>query len=458
MAIDVKGMKAVEIREKAAATFAEARALVEGKDASDISAELEAEFDAKMSEAMEWDTAFTAVAGKDEKFKSLQDKLSFYAGKAGAQIPWDKTQPTSGILPGQAGFHYSGGLMVPNGFKSAGDLFVESEGYQGLLKSGNLKDDNSTVKFETPRVDTKAASDVIGVSTGATGAAALVTPQYLPGILPLPQRPLTVRDLFSQATTNSDLLSYARQTGFDNAAAAVAEATSTALSGLKPQSSIAWTRQTSPIETIATWMAATRRSLADAGVIRSLIDNQLRLMLALEEEDQLINGNGTSPNLRGLENVSGIQTLDLSAETDPLTNLIGIRTAKRLVRTGAARAQADAVVVNPVDSEEFDLLRDGEDRFRAGDPFGVLGATSEAPPIWRLRRVESEAVDAGTAWVGAFRQGATVFEREGITILSSDSHADFFVRNLIAILAEERLGFAVFFPTAFVQITLAAWE
>ena len=174
------------------------------------------------------------------------------------------------------------------------------------------------------------------IGTGAGPGGSLVTPQYLPGVIPLPQRPLVVRDLFSQDRTYTDTISYAAQTAFDTAAGAVAQATSVAASGLKPQSSIAWVRKTLPVEAIATWMAATRRQLADAGQTRSLIDNQLQLMLRLVEEDQLVNGNGTSPNLRGLLNQTGVQTLDVSGSpsVNALLNLDTIRDAKRLVKTG----------------------------------------------------------------------------------------------------------------------------
>jgi len=275
-----------------------------------------------------------------------------------------------------------------------------------------------------------------------------VTPQYIPGILPLPQRPLTVRELFSQAPASSDSISYARQTKFDNAAAAVEQATSVSgETGRKPQSSIAWERQTSVIETIATYMAATRQQLADAGQVASLIDNQGRLMLQLEEEDQLINGNGTTPNLSGLLDQT-LQTLVVPAGGN---NLDAIRTAKRLVKTGAARANADTLLINPYDSEQFDLLKDTNGLYRGGNPIGNITFDQ---PIWSLRRVESEAIALGTAIVGAFRFGATVYERQGITVYTTDSHSDWFTRNLICILFEERLGFAVWFPLAFVEMTL----
>jgi HK97 family phage major capsid protein len=195
-------------------------------------------------------------------------------------------------------------------------------------------------------------------------------------------------------------------------------------------------------------MVTTRQALSDAGVIRGLIDNQGRLMLQLEEEDQLLAGNGTAPNLSGILDQS-IQTLDLTGED----NLDGIRTARRLVRTGLSRLQADWIVVNPEDSEEIDLLKDDNGLYRGGNPIGNFSFDQS---IWRLARAESEAMTAGTALVGA-RAGATVYERQPITVLTADQHSDFFIRNLIVILFEERLAFPVWFPSAFVEVTLADW-
>lgn len=455
-------MTANELREQAAALFLEANALVEGVKEEDITAEVEAKFNKKMSEAKDADKAYREAAGKEGQRIELKDSLAFYAGKAGKDLDWSKVAQ-AGPTPGLP--HYAGGLIVPPGFsgqKSLGQEFVDSAEFKELQSSGVLNSDGA--KFKTRPIGLKAAGDIISGSdaggvAGAGGGSALITPQYLPGILPLPQRPLTIRELFSQATTGSDVLSYAYQSSFDNGAAAVAEAAIDGNpTGAKPQSSIGWGRTTSPIETIATWMAATRKQLSDAGQTRSLIDNQGRLMIGLEEEDQLLNGDGTAPNISGLLDRSGLQTLNLTSATGERANLDGIRTAKRLVRTGAARAVADAVAVNPIDSEEFDLMVDNEGRYRAGDPFGVAGPTGDAPPIWRLRRVESEAVAEGTAIVGAFKQGGTVFEREGLVTYTSDSHSDFFIRNLIAILFEERLGLAIFFPAAFCVVTLADWE
>jgi hypothetical protein len=67
---------------------------------------------------------------------------------------------------------------------------------------------------------------------------------------------------------------------------------------------------------------------------------------------------------------------------------------------------------------------------------------------------QSEAIPAGTAWCAAWNWGV-VYDREQATLQATDTHADFFVRNLVAILAELRAGFAILRPPAFCRITLA---
>jgi HK97 family phage major capsid protein len=428
--------RAAALREEAIAKFREADALIAGDDGP--KPEDQERFDALFAEGTTKMEEHRQALAAEGKVQSVRETLADVGGAVRGKGPI----PFQTIERPDAGRQRRASL---------GSQFTQSEQYAELLASGALGSDNQPFKSEGFRPDMQAAAtDVINSGT-SPGGGALVTPQYLPGVVPLPQRPMTVRDLFSNDTTQSDTLSYARQTSFDTGATAVAQATSLA-TGLKPQSAIGWTRVTSPIESIATWMAATRRQLADAGQTRSLIDNQLTLMLKLVEEDQLINGNGTSPNLRGLLATTGVQTLVLTAvPAAPFINIDGLRDAIRLVRTGAAFAEPNGVVMNPIDAAKLDEAKDTQARYLGQGPFNPIQDT-----IWRLPRIESLAVAAGTAIVGAFRQGATVFEREGIVILTADQHSDFFIRNLVAVLAEERLGLAVFFPAAFVNVTFKA--
>jgi HK97 family phage major capsid protein len=428
-----------EAREKTVAAFkafdefAKANKIEDAHDLNGdtFSAEVKAQFNALKDAAWAADAEFVEIEKKEADGRVLttaRERMAYYLkAVTGRSMGFDQ--------------------VYTDAPKSLGQQFIDSDAYKALKDSGALTTERQ--KFMTTPV-TMAATDIITSNTGE-GGAGLVTPQLLPGILPLPQRPLTVRELFSNSPmTQGDSLEYAAQVSFDNAANAVVQAAADGNpTGAKPQSSIGWARRTALATTIATWMAATRQMFQDAAQARSIIDNQGRLMIQLEEEDQLLSGNGTAPNLDGLQNVAGVQTLSLTGED----NLDGVRGAKTMVKIGLSRLNADAIVMHPNDSEAFDLMKDLEGRYRAGDPFGQY---PDAAPIWRLRRVESEGVAEGTAIVGAFKAGATVFDRMPLTVYTSDSHSDYFIRNLIAVLFEERIAFPVFFPSAFVVITLAA--
>lgn len=443
---DLAGLSATALRDLALSKLKAARALADADGA--VPAESSDQFRALMAEFSEVDRLAARAQTDADDVGRLDERLAWYTGKVtGQPMTFRRTH------------------LDPNGPRSLGEQFVQSDAFKALQASGAL--DSPTSKFDTGRVGLgslgsgiigstfgpafgAAASDIIQTESGGP-AAGLVTPYYYPGILPLNQRPLTVRDIFPVETINQgDHLSYAAQTGFDNAAAAVAQATATngsgASGGVKPQSSIAWARRTAVFEWIATWMAVTRQTLSDASIVRSLIDNQGRLMIRLEEEDQILSGDGNSPNLSGIRDQSGLQTLDLTGED----NLDGIRSARTMVATGLSRLEPTFIVLNPLDSEAFDLLKDENGQYRGGNPIGDFGFGQS---IWRLRRVESEAVEEGVALVGA-RGGATIIERQPITVLTADQHSDFFVRNLSVILFEERIGLPVWFPTAFVEVTL----
>jgi HK97 family phage major capsid protein len=75
------------------------------------------------------------------------------------------------------------------------------------------------------------------------------------------------------------------------------------------------------------------------------------------------------------------------------------------------------------------------------------------PQLWGKRVAVTPAMAATTALVGAFQQGGQIFRKGGLTVEASNSHADFFQRNLTAIRAEERLELAVYRPGAFGTVT-----
>lgn len=282
-----------------------------------------------------------------------------------------------------------------------------------------------------------------------TSAGALIDPDRLNILDSSYERPLTVLDVITRGSTESDTVEYVRVNSVTNSAAPVPEATQVAESGdeaaTKPESGITLAKMTETVKTIAHWLPATKRALSDASQVRTLIDNFLRYGLFEELEDQIVNGDGTGENFSGILNTNGVQVQ--AWNTDLLTTS---RKAKTKVKN--ARGVANAYLLHPNDAERLDLLTDGNGRYYYGGP-----AQDGAQPLWRLPVVETEAVGEGVGIVGDFRL-AVLWDREQAAISVSDSHNDFFIRNLVAILAELRAAFGIIRPSAFVQFPTTASE
>ena len=331
--------------------------------------------------------------------------------------------------------------------KSVGELYTESSEFRDFV--ANIAPNG--VVPETFRIGNSPAfaiesTAIKALTTGAsaTSAGALVRRDYAP-LVQLPFRPLRIRDVVTIGRTTSDLIEYPRVTSYTNNAAPTAEATNASgSSGVKPESALALEKVTTSVKTIAHWIPATKRALSDAAQIETLINTFLDYGLEEELEDQVINGDGSGENFTGLTNTTG--TTAQAWDTNILTTT---RKARTKVRT-TGRAIATAYVLNPSDWETIDLTQDNENRYFFGGPT-VLGN----PRLWGLPVVESEAVTAGEGFVGDMRQ-VIIWDREQTTIRMSDSHSDFFVRNLVAILAELRAAMGVFRPAAIVEMDLTA--
>lgn len=333
--------------------------------------------------------------------------------------------------------------------KSIGSLFVEDEPTISRINAVGAGILTPRSRFETPPVKLGALGNLFNrnaaLLTGGsdTSGGAFITPDRMAEMIGLGRRPLVLRDIVRILQTGSDLIQYVEQTTRTNNAAPVAEATaSSGASGVKPESETAFAVRETTVRVIANWMAVTRQAVADVRQLRSLIDEELEENVDEELEDQALQGDGTGQNFTGIYNTSGTQS---QAYTTGL--LVTARKARTLVRT-VGRDIATAYVMHPNDWEDFDLLTDSEARYYFGGPL-VMGT----PRLWGLPVVESEGAIEGTALVGNFKR-AILWDREDFTIRISDSHSDFFIRNLLAVLGELRAAFALTKPAAIVEVDL----
>lgn len=310
-----------------------------------------------------------------------------------------------------------------NVMKSVGDQFIESAEWKDFASKGrSLKHSSAPVKL-------KAITSI-----DASGGAGIWSDR-LPGVIEEPLRPLSIRDLLDVGRTTSNLIEYIREQLFTNNADMVSEGT------LKPESDIKYERADSPIRTLAHWIQCTRQVLADFPMLASLINGRLRWGLKIKEENEILLGDGTGEHLLGLiPQATDYNTL-LNRSGDTMIDVI----RHALLQVELSFYPPSGTVMSPTDWHNLELTKDNENRYLMASP------SSRTPPmLWGYPVVSSHAMTQGGFLVGAFRLASTLWDREEFTILASTEDRDNFVKNMVTILGEERLGLTVYRPRAFV--------
>ena len=320
--------------------------------------------------------------------------------------------------------------------KSLGQRVIDSAEY----KAGNLTGSSrATIKVSADRAAITSANTTVGA--GRSPGTSLVPGQRLPGILGLPQRQMTIRDLLLQGRTSSAVIEYVKQTGYTNNAAPVAETTQ------KPTSELTFDMTSAPVRTLAHLFKASRQILDDAEGLRSYIDGQARYGLEFVEENQLLNGSGSGQNIHGL--VPQATAFAPAFTPADATGIDRIRLA--ILQVFLAQFPATGIVLHPTDWAAIELTKDAGGNYIIGNPQGAL-----SPTLWNLPVVSTQAMASGEFLVGAFGYAAQIFDRMDIEVLLSSENVDDFEKNMFTIRAEERLALAVYRPEAFVTGDVAA--
>lgn len=313
----------------------------------------------------------------------------------------------------------------PEARKSLGERFVEDEGVKAWIESSPTKG----------KADLKVKATLTTLTTDAAGSVGDgMSPTRLAGIQPIPQRRLTIRDLLTPGQMDGNTIEYVQETGFTNNAGMVAEGAA------KPSSDIKLELMSTSAKVMAHWMKASRQALDDVSQLRSMIDQRLIYGLAYKEEIQLLSGDGTGQNLLGIIP----QATAYSAAFTPASPSAIDSMRLAMLQAALAEYPATGHVMNPIDWARVELTKDTTGRYIIGNPQGGI-----APTLWGLPVVATPAMTVDKFLTGAFRLGAQLFDRWAARVeVGYDS--DDFIKNLMTILAEERLALAVYRPEAFI--------
>lgn len=211
----------------------------------------------------------------------------------------------------------------------------------------------------------------------------------------------------------------------------------------KPEARMKFTYKQGQVQVIAHWIPATRQVLDDLPELQSMIDNDLSFGVQLREDKQLLYGSGVSPYLQGILTHPNRQQLAQGS----LTPLNVIRRARTYI--ALAQGRATLCVANPLDWDSLETSTGSDSHYILSG-----GAAGSDERVWRVPILETTAIAPKTLLLGAFDMGATLYDRQQVSVRFSEHHASYFTSNLLAILAESRVGAAWKRPEMFCEITL----
>ncbi len=259
-----------------------------------------------------------------------------------------------------------------------------------------------------------------------------------PQIVEKAVRPIQILDIMPMGIIDQAAAKYMEETTRNDNAAEKAEGAAYA------ESEFVLTERTKPVEKITNSVPVTDEQLEDVAQAQSYLDGRIRFGIRQRLDSQMLVGDGNTPNLDGILNVSGIQTRAKGADPTPDAFFKAMNDNLLLI----GRVNATHHIIHPTNWAPIRLERTADGIYIWGNPMDV-----GPERLWGLPVVVSDAITLGTGLTGAFDPAwIQLLERRGI-VLELGFVGDQFKEGKQTIRASMRAVLVTYRPAAFCTVT-----
>ena len=312
---------------------------------------------------------------------------------------------------------------------------------EAALKDGAIeamvKGNTNAARFEVKAGDMTMANTLTGVVAGET---------VITDVKYDPSRAVHIRSLIPNGSTDSQTIRFPKESAYDDGAAATAQGSTLG------QSDFDITATSVNVEKIGTFMRITEEMLADTPQLSSYLSARVPSKVLSKEDAEILNGDGSSPNLDGLftdgaafvtsSSANFYQSIESANEYDVLI--------AALDQLAASNYQADSILLNPVDFHRIVLLKSTANEYLKNQ---VIQGVQ--PAIMGVPITLNTAVTAGKFLVGNLSQATQLWIRDGLGVEFSREDSTNFRDGFVTVRAQERIALTNYQPNAIVQGTFS---
>lgn len=305
----------------------------------------------------------------------------------------------------------------------------------GLIKSisegalDSFRNGNNSVKFDV-KADMTMNDDFSGE---------VVPADRVPGYKFDPTRSVHIRNLIPQGSTSSDVVRFVKESAYTDGSAPKAEGATLG------QSDFTMTADNNTVEKIGAYLRISEEMLADTPQLTSYLSNRIPAKLLAKEDDQILNGNGTSPNLSGItvDAADFDLTGALADAVDSANNFDVIVAA--LNQLALSEYQADKIILHPTDFHKILLLKDTQNNYLKDQVYAGLQPSFMGVPV-----ILNTAMTSNKFLIGNFSQGTQLWIRDNVSVEFSRFDQSNFIDGFVTVRAIERIALTNYLPNAFV--------
>ena len=261
----------------------------------------------------------------------------------------------------------------------------------------------------------------------------------VPGYKFDPTRLVHMRQLIPQGSTTSDVVRFVKESAYTNGVAPKAEGTAVA------QSDFDFTATDANVQKIGTYFRISEEMLNDTPQLTSYLSARAPEKLLEVEDAQILNGNGTAPNLSGIITDAADFAAGGFANAIESANEFDVLTVA-LNQLALANYAADYIMINPTDFHKILLLKSSQNEYLVKDWNQGLQPRINGVPV-----VLNTAVTSDKYVLGNFGMGTQLWIRDNVGVEFFREDGTNVRDGFVTVRVQERVALTNYLPNAFVN-------